>query len=144
MKKLSFVGVDDWDRPVYSDEEGGLWKDVNLGQGEPYLHSSSNGKMDGEPDSPIKGEYEIGEPYKENRQQLQYMMLDRLRSNCDYYTGYGHTAKITPTEVASIIGEMKAFWSELEEKPDWLTWEQILAYEKALLAPKRANRYLDD
>jgi len=59
MRKLTFIGIDDWDRPVYKDETGKLWKDVNLGNGNPYLHSSSNNEFDGEPDTPIKGEYEI-------------------------------------------------------------------------------------
>jgi hypothetical protein len=59
MRKLQFVGVDGWDRPVYKDESGQLWKDVNLGDGEPYLHNSADNEFDGEPDMPIEGEYEI-------------------------------------------------------------------------------------
>ena len=59
MRKLKFIGIDGWDRPVYQDESGQLWKDVNLGCGEPSLHSASNNDFDGEPDMPISGEYEI-------------------------------------------------------------------------------------
>jgi len=59
MIKLRFIGVDGWDRPVYRDESGRLWKDVNLGDGEPYLHSSSDNEFDGEPDMPIRVEFEI-------------------------------------------------------------------------------------
>jgi hypothetical protein len=59
MKKLKFIGVDSWDRLVYQDESGQIWKDVNLGNGKPYLHSSVDNEFDGEPDMPIKGEYEI-------------------------------------------------------------------------------------
>jgi hypothetical protein len=59
MKTLHFVGIDSWDRPVYQDKSGLLWKDVNLGVGEPYLHSSANNEFDGEPDMPLKGEFEI-------------------------------------------------------------------------------------
>ena len=59
MKKLSFIGVDSWDRPVYKDESGQFWKDVNLGSGVPYLHNSADNEFDGEPDMPIEGEYEI-------------------------------------------------------------------------------------
>jgi hypothetical protein len=59
MKKLKFIGIDSWDRPVYKDEKGKLWKDINLGMGTPYLHSVSNNDFEGEPDSPIQGEYEI-------------------------------------------------------------------------------------
>lgn len=59
MKELSFIGIDSWDRPVYQDESGQLWKDVNLGCGKPYLHSASNNDFDGEPDMPIKVEFKI-------------------------------------------------------------------------------------
>jgi len=59
MKKLHFIGVDAWDRPVYKDESGQIWKDVNLGCGKPYLHSVSDNEVDGEPDMPINDEYEI-------------------------------------------------------------------------------------
>jgi len=59
MKKLHLIGVDGWDRPVYQDESGQLWKDVNLGDGEPYLHSVSDNDFDGEPDMPITYDFEI-------------------------------------------------------------------------------------
>jgi len=59
MKKICFIGVDSWDRPVYRDESGKLWKDVNLGHGELSLHSATNNEFDDEPDMPISGEYEI-------------------------------------------------------------------------------------
>lgn len=59
MKKLRFLGIDSWSRPVYQDETGRLWKDVNLGRGTPSLHSSSGNDFEGEPDMPIKGEFEI-------------------------------------------------------------------------------------
>ena len=59
MKQLHFVGIDSWDRPVYQDESGRLWKDVNLGNGTPYLHNSVDNEFDGEPDSPIVGEFTI-------------------------------------------------------------------------------------
>ena len=60
MKKLHYIGVDSWSRPVYKDEKGKFYKDVNLGCGEPYLHSSSPPTdFDGEPDYPLEGEYEV-------------------------------------------------------------------------------------
>ena len=59
MRKLCFAGIDSWDRPVYRDESGQLWKNVNLGNGEPCLHSASNNDFEGEPDMPITCGYEI-------------------------------------------------------------------------------------
>ena len=59
MRTLRYVGTDGWSRPVYEDESGQLWKDINLGSGEPYLHNSVDNDFDGEPDSPITGDYRI-------------------------------------------------------------------------------------
>ena len=65
MRKLKYVGTDNWSRPVYKDQSGKFWKDVNLGYGEPYIHSSSPSKdFEGEPDYPIEGEYEIVGKYQ--------------------------------------------------------------------------------
>ena len=51
MVDLKFVGVDGWDRPVYSDNEGNLWKDVNPFQDrQAYLCAATNNEFDGEPD----------------------------------------------------------------------------------------------
>jgi hypothetical protein len=30
--KLVFIGIDSWDRPVYKDGNGRMWKDVTLGK----------------------------------------------------------------------------------------------------------------
>ena len=59
MKKedLKFIGVDDWDRPVYRDTNGLLWKDVTLGSDTPELYSACNNDFDGEPNMPIKMTY---------------------------------------------------------------------------------------
>ena len=60
MKRLKFAGIDRWDRPVYKDESGMFFKDINLGDGVPDIHSSCpSDDFDGEPDMPIVGEYEI-------------------------------------------------------------------------------------
>ena len=59
MKKLHFIGVDYWDRPVYQDESGILWKDITLGCGKPCLYSSADNDFEGEPDMPIRDEFKI-------------------------------------------------------------------------------------
>ena len=55
IKKLNYLGDDSWNRPVYKDENGKLWKDTDnrkkwLGQ----LYSVNNNAFDGEPDCPMK------------------------------------------------------------------------------------------
>lgn len=59
MKKtdLTFIGVDSWDRPVYRDTNGRLWKDITLGSDMPDLYSACYNDFDGEPDIPIKTIY---------------------------------------------------------------------------------------
>ena len=51
--ELSYIGSDDWDRPVYKDEEGQFWKDVD-----PRAHRHPDlctcGKFYGEPDTPMR------------------------------------------------------------------------------------------
>ena len=52
---LKFVGMDSWERPVYKDDIGTLWKDVDPRAGmEPNLCTSVNNEFDGEPDRGMK------------------------------------------------------------------------------------------
>ena len=70
--------------------------------------------------------------------RFRYMLLDRLRNDCDYFLGnrqiYGN--HLWAGNVADQIGYMKALWNSFPEdgKPEWLTMEQILKYEKEMLA----------
>lgn len=59
MKKLRFIGIDYWSRPVYKDESGRIWKNVNLDYGKPAFYSATNNSFDGEPDTSINDEFEI-------------------------------------------------------------------------------------
>lgn len=140
MIKLFYIGTDDWDRPVYKDETGKIWKDINLGNGTPHLHSSSNNGFDGEPDMPIKGEFEIiGEAgnIPESDMKFQYMMLDRMRCDCEYYLGHGNRRKSILMEgnEKDHIAEMKRIWNSFPDdgKPEWLPWEKIVDYEKRMV-----------
>lgn len=48
---LTFIGMDGWDRPVYKDSTGRLWKDVNPTKDyAPELCTSVDNEFDGEPD----------------------------------------------------------------------------------------------
>lgn len=59
MKKtdLTFIGIDCWDRPVYRDTNGKLWKDITIGSDTPELYSACNNDFEGEPDMPIEMTY---------------------------------------------------------------------------------------
>ena len=55
MKKITikFLGTDSWNRPVYEDENGKMFKDTNLGKGNMALCTVYGG-FEGEPDTPIQ------------------------------------------------------------------------------------------
>ena len=138
IRTMEFVSLDDWDRPVYKCQETGqLWKDITLGNEKPELYSCQN-TFDGEPDCPIKSSLEVKyiNQYTENKNRFNYMMLDRLRSDCDYYLGNGNRSKkrLYYDDEQKHIDRMKELYDGFpaDEKPEWLTYEQILDYEKAM------------
>ena len=136
---LKYIGEDFWSHPVYKDQFDHLWKDTALGEGgQPSLCSVVGNEFDGEPESHIQQEFTIQQasdlPSSEKR--FQYMMLDRLRSDCDYYLGYGHRypGNRCDRDPKKHIEAMKELWNGFseDEKPEWLTWEQLLDYEKKM------------
>lgn len=67
--------------------------------------------------------------------KFRYQMLDRLRTDCDYYLSNGNRQKkhLWANDEVKQIEYMKELWKSFpeEEKPEWLTYEQICEYEKA-------------
>lgn len=139
IRTMEFLSLDNWDRPVYKCiETGRLWKDITLGSENPELYSCQN-EFDGEPDCPIKQilEVQFKTQYKENKNRFNYQMLDRLRSDCEYYLGYGnrYAKNLWAKDEQEQIDEMKKLHNSFpeNEKPEWLTYEEILQYEKAMI-----------
>lgn len=66
-----------------------------------------------------------------------YAMLGRLESDCQYYLGWGNRSKsrLYYKDEQEHINEMKKLYNSFKdtEKPEWLTYEQILKYEKEML-----------
>lgn len=61
---------------------------------------------------------------------FRYMMLDRLRSDCDYFLGYGDAhLKIVNYSIFNHIRKMKAIWISLPIKPEWLSYADIINYQ---------------
>lgn len=135
---LEFIGIDDFSCPTYKDQFGHLWKDINLGSSEnPDLYSVTNNDIDGEPLSQIRQKYTFKPaPYQRSKYEFEYLMLSRLQSDCEYYLGYGNRSLriLCDNSVERHIARMKELWNcfPKNEKPEWLTWEQILEYEKAM------------
>lgn len=68
----------------------------------------------------------------------RYQLLSRLRMDCDYYLGYGnrYAPHLWAQNEQDQITSMKQLWESFAEddKPEWLTWEQILDYERKMCA----------
>ena len=63
--------------------------------------------------------------------RFNYMMLDRLRCDCDYYLNYGgRNAKqsLWAKDEQKQIDKMRELYDSLKIKPKWLTIEQINEY----------------
>lgn len=57
--KVKFIGIDNWDRPVYCDENKKLYKEINLGYGSFELTTVCDNDFYGEPDAPIKDNIKV-------------------------------------------------------------------------------------
>lgn len=68
---------------------------------------------------------------------FNYMMLSRLKQDCDYYLGYGGRSErvLWAHSVIEQIEEMKRIYNLFDEseKPEWLTWNELLDYENKML-----------
>ena len=63
--------------------------------------------------------------------RFNYMMLDRLRCDCEYYLGHGGiNAKhsLWAKDEQKQIDKMREIYDSLKIKPKWLTMEQIDEY----------------
>jgi hypothetical protein len=139
VRTMEFIEKDFWDRPVYRCiETEVLWKDISLGKSAtPELYSCGN-EFDGEPCSPIKSDLVVTfkTKYEESPYRFNYMMLGRLQSDCEYYLGFGnrHEPHLWAGNVKEQIEKMKELHNSFPEgqKPEWLTYEGILEYEKRM------------
>lgn len=75
---------------------------------------------------------------EEDNPEFLYKMLDRLRSDCDYYLGNGNRNEkfLWAKTVDAQIEEMRDIYNKLEKKPEWLTDKDIDDYERKMKADK--------
>ena len=96
---------------------------------------------DGEPDFPITCNIVITNPFTEREKRERwfrhdYMMLSRMQTDCKYYqsaSSYNNSHFQTAKEM---IESMKEHWNKIPDdlKPEWISWEEILEYEKKFAA----------
>ena len=71
--------------------------------------------------------------------EYKYMMLDRLKQDCNYYLNYGARRKeiLWAGDEQEQINEMRKIYNSLAEKPDYLTIEEINNYEKLMVKQEK-------
>lgn len=77
-----------------------------------------------------------------SEERLKYMLLSRMQMDCEYFLnwGMGNVKRLWALDIEKQIMYMKAIWENLNEKPEWLSYEQILEYEKRMLNVRKENK----
>ena len=72
-----------------------------------------------------------------------YVLLDRLRADCDYFLGAGGRSEkhLWAGNVHAQIKKMRELYDVLPEKPEWLTAEAIDHYAAQMAAPYQVVTY---
>jgi hypothetical protein len=67
--------------------------------------------------------------------EFNYMLLSRLQSDCEYFlgAGAGSVRNLWASTIEEHISKMKELWNLVPEKPEWLSFEEILDFEKEML-----------
>ena len=94
---------------------------------------------------PVAVEEPASAPGPEEPSTYDYQLLDRLKSDCDYYLGacvdFGMdmTAaqkNLWAGNIEAQVSKMRELYDKLPEKPDWLTMQDIDRYEHDMLAQR--------
>lgn len=76
------------------------------------------------------------EDWSKYEPKFRYMMLSRMKQDCDYYLGNGNrsTNHLWAGDEKSQIENMKTLWNSFsdEGKPEWLTWAELMEYEERM------------
>lgn len=144
--KVKFVGFGGYmEVPCYEDENGKLYFDENNGHNGLDLYTGAYkeewGEICGEPNTRVTEEIECDEPFVRHPREFDYMMLDRYRTDCEYFLGYGYgyEGHLYFKSVEKHCDEMEKLWNSFadNEKPEWLTLEQIHEYREKMLKARR-------
>lgn len=89
----------------------------------------------------IKNKYQDLDDYilkkeQENTRKFDYMMLDRLRTDCGYFltNGNGNLKDLYYKDIDKHIDEMKKIYNSFSknERPEWITLEEIETIKEAM------------
>lgn len=73
---------------------------------------------------------------------FRYQLLSRMKADCEYYLGYGNRLRkyLWADDEEEQIALMKTLWRSFSEKPEWLSWDDILEYERKMCpTPEKQN-----
>lgn len=77
----------------------------------------------------------------EHARKFDYMMLSRLQLDCNYFLGNGNGSEssLYYQSVERHCDEMEKIWNSFanEDKPEWLTMEQIKEYRAKMLKARK-------
>ena len=81
----------------------------------------------------------VSQPVQQDEAQPfsgQYRLLDRLRTDCEYFLGAGQRAEkhLWAGSVDAQIVKMRELYAQLPEKPEWLSTEKIDEYARRMSA----------
>ena len=80
---------------------------------------------------------------KNDRKEFNYMLLDRLRDDCEYFLGNGNGSvkHLWAGDIDEQIDKMKELYNSFadDEKPEWITMKDINNYEKKMKALKNSK-----
>lgn len=76
-------------------------------------------------------------PVAEQDLATQYRLLSRLRSDCEYFLGAGQRSEkdLWAGSVTAQISKMRELYDAVPEKPEWLTEQDIIRYERQMSPP---------
>lgn len=136
--------------PCYEDEKGKLYFDENNGVGGLNLYTGAyrneDGEILGEPDTKVTESVACAEPFVRHPRERDYRMLGRLKSDCEYFFkfGAGNENVLYYKNVEEHCNAMEKLWNSFEDndKPEWLTMEQIQEYREKMIKALKALKNL--
>lgn len=89
----------------------------------------------------IKSQPVIDKSILQNDETFRYQLLDRMKTDCNYYLGNGgrHDKYLWAGNVEEQIAYMKALYNSFpdDKKPEWISLDDINEYENAMVNNKQ-------
>ena len=116
--KVKFIGFGGYiEVPCYKDENEKLYFDENNGRNGLNLYTGAYtdecGEICGEPNTRVMEEVICDDPFVRNPREQDYMMLNRLMTDCKYFltVGRGNEQNLYYKTVEEHCDEMEKLWN---------------------------------